>query len=811
MKSILLSLLFCLPFLGTAQTVISGTVSDEAGNPLPYATIRVVDSYLGTIADFEGAYTLTVKGEKPTLKVSYLGYEDKLLQVVGLGNDVTVDVTMKVGVIEKAAVVISGTRATAKTPVAFNNLSGEEIEENNLGQDLPMMLNAMPSVVVSSDAGAGVGYTDMRIRGSDMTRINVTINGVPLNDAESQGVFWVNMPDFASSLENIQVQRGVGTSTNGGSAFGASVNLQTAAARDSAFAEANISFGSFNTQKYNLNFGSGLLSGKWSLDGRLSNISSDGYIDRATSDLQSYYLSGNYYGEKTTVNLVHFSGKERTYQSWYGSPEAALTGNEADKLEYILSEGLSSADSLNLMTSDRRFNFYRYENEVDNYQQDHYQAHLTTAIKPNLKATAALHYTKGAGYFEQFRENDDLADYGVANPVIGGDTVSTSDIVRRRWLDNDFVGGVFSLQYVKSKVALVVGGGYNEYYNDHFGEIIWAEFGSTSELRERYYDNKSTKTDGNAYAKMNFQATNKINLFADLQYRMVHYETAGIDNDLRTIDINEDFGFFNPKAGVNVQFNNINRLYASVAVGNREPSRTAFLDAVTDVKPVAESLIDYELGYQRNTSKYAFAANLYYMDYTNQLVITGELNDVGSSVKTNVAKSYRTGIELQWAWKIVDKLTWSANYTYSQNKIKDFTGIAYDYTNGFEIVATEYKNTNIALSPEHVASSTIQYSICDGLDLAFISKYVGEQYLDNTSRENRTIDAFLVNDVRIAYSPKQKMFDNVQLTLLVNNIAGTEYASKGYTYSYTYQEEYVRNHYYPQATTNFLLGLKVAF
>lgn len=788
---------------------IKGRVIDGNDKMLVGATIRIKDSFIGTSSDLNGGFVLNAQGiANPVLTVSFVGYQTIEYPVTDLSANHTI--RLEENVILQSELVIYGTRADAETPTAFQNISKDQLKDFNQGQDLPVMLNFTPSMVVSSDAGAGVGYTDMRIRGTDPTRINVTINGIPLNDPESQAVFWVNMPDFSSSLESVQIQRGVGTSTNGASAFGASVNLQTENNQKEAYAETQLSYGSFNTQKANVRFGTGLINDRWAFDGRLSNISSDGYVDRASSDLRSYYVSGGYYGKKSTVKLVHFSGKERTYQAWYGTPQASIENDDAGKLDYASTEGLSVAETENLLSADRRYNHYLYDNEVDNYGQEHYQLHFTQRLNNNWQGNISLHYTHGAGYFEQYKSSEDFSDYGLENVTLGSDTVYSTDLIRRRWLDNDFYGGVFNLNYNANKLKLQFGGAFNIYDGDHFGEVIWAEFAANSAIRDRYYDNVGIKEDGNLYAKLRYNLSSKLGVFADVQFRNVNYKTNGTDSDRRSIDIKEQFTFINPKAGLNYMIDAKNRVYYSVAVANREPSRSDFLDASVS-KPVHETLIDHELGIERRSSKYQSALNFYYMDYQNQLVVTGELNDVGANVKTNVGKSYRRGVEAMLAYKPFEKLNWEANYTFSQNIISSFDAIVYDYTNGFEIITTNYKNTNIALSPSHIFKSILTYSPISDLSLSLLSTYVGKQFLDNTSNDLKAIDAFFVNDFKLNYSIKGDKLKRIEIGLAINNLLDIEYATKGYTYSYIYGSEITRNHYYPQATRHFLSSLTIRF
>lgn len=711
-------------------------------------------------------------------------------------------------------VIVYATRANENTPTTYSEISKKEIENVNLGQDLPILLNLSPSLVTTSDAGAGVGYTGLRIRGSDATRINVTINGIPVNDSESHGVFWVNMPDFASSVDNIQIQRGVGTSTNGAAAFGATVNLQTNVPSRDAYAEVNNSFGSFNTRKHTLMYNTGLLNNKWSFESRLSKISSDGYIDRAESDLQSYFLSGGYYGDKTILKALVFGGKEVTYQSWWGTPQAVLENDRDGIEEVIANNGYSPEQAENIRTAGRTFNYYLYENEVDNYQQDHYQLHLSHMLTDELTVNIAGHYTYGRGYFEQFRDEDDFADYGLENVVLGDTTITSTDLIRRRWLDNDFYGTTFSLNYLKEDLDITLGGAWNKYDGDHFGEVIWAQYSSNSDIRYRYYDNVGLKTDFNVYLKTNYQL-NDLNLFADLQVRKIDYETVGIDSDLRAIDTGDDYTFFNPKVGATYTLNESSNIYASFAIGNREPVCNDFVDAPGGVTPKHETLRNLEVGYRKYGLDFSFQANYYLMDYENQLVLTGELNDVGSSVRQNVPDSYRMGIELVGAYQFTDQLRWDANLTLSRNKIENFTEVLYNYGpawDAFNVEETQFEDTDISFSPNVIGGSQLVYAPFEGFEAALRSKYVGKQYLDNTSNDNRSIDPYFVNDLRLSYNFSMSSIKNVNISLLVNNLLDEEYSSNGYTFGYAAGSYVVReNYFYPQAGRNFLVALNLRF
>ena len=800
-----------------AQYTIKGKVTDaETGQALQGANVLLVNSTQGMPTNEQGEFSLTdlVAGEYKLVirMIGYANYE----RSIDLKGDVDLNISLNRKTTSLSDVIVTGTRATEKTPTTFTTITGEEIKKQNLGQDLPFLLNWTPSVVTTSDAGAGIGYTGIRIRGSDATRINVTINGIPINDSESQGVFWVNTPDIASSAADIQVQRGVGTSTNGAGAFGGSINILTNGLSQEARAEVNTSVGSFNTQKYNAIFSTGLLKDRWAFEGRLSQITSDGFVDRASSDLQSYYLSGGYFGKKTSVKFITFGGDEVTYQSWYGTPEARLRNDAAGIEAVIANNGFTASQADNLRNSGRSYNFYEYDNQVDDYGQDHYQLHMAHKFNTNLNLTVAGHYTKGGGFFEEFRNDDDLADYGIADVVLGGTTISSSDLIRRRWLDNDFYGVVYDLNYSTDKIDATFGGVVNKYIGDHFGEVIWARFSGDSDIRDRYYESRSEKVDFNSYLKMNYQANEKLNIFGDLQYRTVDYKGIGVDNDLRQIDFDKNFNFFNPKVGASYQLNNNANLYASFAIGNKEPNRSDIIDAAPGVDPQHETLNNLEIGYKRQSSTGSFEFNYYLMDYKNQLVLTGEVNDVGAGIRTNVADSYRMGIELSGVMKLTKGLFWSANVALSQNRINAFDEIIFDYGAAFDEfneVRTTFTDTDISFSPSVVAGSQLSFIPTSGIEIALLSKYVGEQFLDNTSSDSRKIDAFFVNDLRINYAFETKTIKEVSINLLVNNILNLEYESNGYTFGYFGGQSFeVReNYFYPQAGTNFLLSLGLSF
>ncbi len=811
-KVIFLAVIIVSTFNVFAQFSILGTVKDSVNQPIIGATVRVAEAFKGVFTDNNGKYKLSnLKEGSYVIEVSFIGYETQHFNVDNLTKDVEVNFDLKQSTTSLEEVIVSGTRVEDDSPFAHTNISQQEFEKNNLGQDIPILLENSVSMVSTSDAGAGVGYTGFRLRGSDASRINVTINGIPLNDSESQGVFWVNMPDFASSTESIQIQRGVGSSTNGAGAFGGSVNLQTLELREKAYGEISGSYGSFNTHKETVKFGTGLINNRFAFDGRISNIQSDGYIDRATSDLKSFYLSGGYYGKKLSVKAIVFSGKEITYQSWWGTPESRITGNKEAMETHAINNGLDSAQSHNLLNSGRTYNFYEYENEVDNYQQDHYQLHVSNQFNEKLNATVAFHYTYGRGYFEQFRKQDAFSTYGLNDLVIGNTTITNSDFIRRRWLDNAFYGATYNLNYKSEKIKVTLGGAYNIYDGDHFGEIVWTEFSNGSDIRDQYYGNNGEKKDFNSYLKANYKLSSKTNIFGDLQVRTIDYIVSGIDNDLSTISVDTNFVFFNPKVGISHKLNKKIRVYASFAVGNKEPSRNDFIDSPANKQPKHETLYDYELGADFTFKKVIIHGNFYYMDYDNQLISTGALNDVGTPIRINVVESYRAGFELNTSFLISKKVKLNLNTTYSQNKISEFIEVIADYTNGFDLVENNFSNSDISFSPDIIGAASIDYNPFKGINLMLQTKYVGYQFLDNTANDKRKIDAYQTVNGRISYTLFPKKIREISINFMANNIFDTFYSSNGYTFSYIFGETITENFYYPQAGTNFLVGMTMKF
>ena len=671
-------------------------------------------------------------------------------------------------------VLVKAVRVQPNAPITHSNLTKKDIRKRNLGQDIPVLLNYLPSVVSSSDAGAGIGYTYLRVRGSDATRVNVTINGIPYNDAESQGTFWVNLGDFASSVESLQLQRGVGTSTNGSGAFGASLNILTDGISENAGGEIANSFGSFGTRKHSIKFTTGLLNDHFEFAGRLSKIYSDGYVDRAFTDLKSYYLQGNYVDKNTIVKAITFGGKEKTYQAWYGLSK--------DQLE-----------------EDRTQNPYTYDNETDNYWQDHYQLHWIETLNANWSTNIGLNYTRGKGYFEQFKDGRSAADY---NNLINED----SDVVVRRWLDNHFYVANANVTYKKNSLELITGISYSDYTNDHYGEIIWgSDLASGTNIRDRYYLSISDKSDFSIFSKATFRMSEKLQAFLDIQGRFVNYTTTGLTSDRVPIDVDERFDFFNPKLGFTYTLNPGNSLYVSYARANKEPNRNDFESNAVDVQH--EELNDFELGWRHESDRLRLNANVYYMQYNNQLVLTGALDNVGEYLRENVDKSYRLGLELDASIILTEQLSLVSNFALSKNKIQDLT-INRDGA------VQNLNDTNIAFSPDLITTHALEYAPNTKFRAALIGKYVGEQYLSNTDTEASKLDSYFVTDFNFTYTlPVNNVFDSIVFTGMVNNLFDLEYVDRGFTYLDTWSGPTAIEiqGYYPQATRNFLLGMTLMF
>ncbi|ATA75027.1 TonB-dependent receptor [Capnocytophaga sp. H2931] len=692
-------------------------------------------------------------------------------------------------VIQLDEVLVSAVRADRKTPIAFSSINKKELAKRNLGQDIPILLNFMPSVVTTSDAGNGVGYTGIRVRGSDATRVNVTINGIPYNDSESHGTFWVNMPDFASSVENIQLQRGVGTSTNGSGAFGASLNMLTDASSYESNALLSTSYGSYNTQKHTAKFSTGLMNNTFELSGRLSKLYSDGYIDRASSKLNSYFLQGAFVDKGTLIKGLVFGGNEKTYQAWNGVDEEEMK-------KYGRRYNPSGKHK------DNNGNTVFYDNETDNYKQDHAQLHWNQRWSNMWNTNFALHYTKGFGYYENYKKDQKLSKHGIKPIESGGVTSSKSDLIRRKYLDNDFYGAVFSLNYKNKNLDFTFGSSANRYVGDHFGEILWVRKPAKYNFKQEYYRDDAIKTEANNFLKATYSIGKWI-FFGDLQLRNVNYKANSEDTGL----VNDSFDFFNPKAGVTYSLNTQNQLYISYAKAQREPNR----DDYENGNPRPEKLNDFEGGWRFKSENIALNINGYYMQYQDQLVLTGALNDVGAPVRENSGKSYRLGVEIDAVVKL-GKWQIQPSVTLSQNKNIDF------YTN-FDGKLVNLGNTNISYSPNIVAGNGLTFNPLEGLQLSLFSKYVGEQFMSNTDADKSKLNSYLINDLSINYQiPMKKWAKSVTFSLLVNNILNEEYISNGYYY--TYDDDWTTvgviktiegTGFYPQAERNFLAGVTVSF
>jgi iron complex outermembrane receptor protein len=738
------------------------------------------------------------------MKTIYLRFLATILLTPSLAQ--TTIVQDSISEIQLEEVKLAGLRVDQDQPFSFSNVAREELASRNLGQDLPILLNYLPGVVTTSDAGAGIGYTGIRVRGSDATRVNVTINGIPYNDAESQGVYWVNMPDFTASVSSLQLQRGVGTSTNGSGAFGASLNLLTDKVAQKAFAEITQTAGSFNSFKQSLKFSTGLLNNHFELSGRLSKITSDGYLDRASSHLKSYFIQAAFLDENTLIKALAFGGKEITYQSWYGVDQNTLATNR----RYNPAGGIY--DEMGTLEE-------YYDNQVDHYQQDHYQWHWSQKIDSYSRFSLGLNYTYGRGYYEEYKDlwyeqnvnyssENSFAYLGLSPLSIGGTTIDATENTVRKWLDNDYYVATFSLNHQKGNTEWNLGGFYSRYVGDHFGELVFAEYSSGAVPGHRFYQNRGNKIEGNVFAKINHRISPRISGYLDLQYRGIGYTAQGNLKGPTPIDINENYVFFNPKLGGVYTWDVKNKFYFSVAKAQREPSRSDFENG----NPKAEQLTDYELGWRFESEKIRLLFNLYLMDYTNQLVLSGALDDVGMPIRENVGKSSRIGIELEGTFSFGSRWSWQPNLTLSRNRNHDF----YFQRNG---VLKALGETHLSFSPAIVAGNIVAFRPAANWKMALLTKYVGEQYMGNIDAEMSKLKAYTVSDLNINYRliPKS-LFKEINLSLLLNNLLGARYVSNGYFY--TFDDDYsvpgaITTYegagYYPQAQFHFLAGVTLSF
>lgn len=792
MVKILLTLcISCASLFVQAQILISGKISDEQKNLLPGATVALISSSttLKTNSNDEGNFEIysIEKNVAAILRCSFIGKKSFEIKLV-LDKNQHFEIQLEDKNLFLKPLEIQSVRASDRTPFTISNINASSLAQKNLGQDLPFLLNQLPSVTITSDAGNGIGYTGIRIRGTDATRINVTLNGIPFNDAESQGAYFVDIPDIFSSTNSIQVQRGIGTSTNGGGAFGATINLFTNEFVDSAYSEISNTYGSFNTWRNSIKAGTGLLKNHFTTDIRLSHISSNGFIDRAKSNLQSLYFSTAYINDKISLRFNFISGKEKTYQAWYGVPQDLLKTDPTYNPAGMEKPGTP------------------YDNQTDNYQQDHFQLFYNQKINPNLDFNVATFLTHGNGYYEEYKANENYADYNLPNVIIGNDTIYTTDLVRRRWLDNYFYGQIFSLQSHHAKNDFTFGGNWSRYNGKHYGQVIWAENSTPKDFE--YYQLPATKLDFAAYIKWLFKLNQNWSIFNDVQYRHVNYDMNGFQ-DNPTLFIHRQFNFINPKTGIS--FNNSKiHAYLSYALAGKEPNRDDF-EASEAEQPKPEFLHDFEAGFYKKMNRISVAATLYYMLYTDQLVLTGKINQEGSYTRVNVPHSYRLGLELQATAKPVDWLELSANATFSRNKIKEFFEYIDNYDDGTQQII-QHSNTDISFSPSVVGAFSIRIQPLKNISIAFDSKYAGKQYLDNTQNNLRSLDPYFYEDARIVFNPKIKIFSACTFILQVNNVFNHIYENNGATYPYFYEGKLVNdNYYYPMAGTNFLLGLNVKF
>ena len=800
--------------IGLAQSKTILLITDAAGNPVANASIELEKTGIFA-ANEKGELSFTTRQTGLVrCHISSVGFKSADTTITLPSPLVKFQMTRLALFLDP--VEIKALRAGEKAPFAKSNLSKNDIEKRNLGQDLPFILSQTPSVIVTSDAGNGVGYTGLRIRGTDATRINVTVNGIPYNDAESQGTYFVDMPDIASSLNSIQVQRGVGTSSNGAGAFGASINVSTNEMNEKAYAEINNSFGSFNTWKNTVKFGTGLINKHFTFDARLSKISSDGFIDRGSSNLKSLYASAAYTNGSSSLRFNIISGTEKTYQAWNGIPQYKLFYNKDSLLNHYYNNlgslYFTSADSSNLFNSNpRKYNVFTYPNQTDNYQQDHYQLFFNHQFTNNWSVNTAIYLSKGKGYYEEYKNDASYSSYGLPGIIIGNTTIKKTDLVRRLWLDNNLYGTIFSLLHKTKKDQFSFGGGWNEYDGKHYGDIIWAANGAPNNYQ--WYYNKAVKKDFNLYSKYQYKLTSHLEALVDLQYRRVDYDIDGT-RKFPDLKVNNHFNFFNPKLGLTYSAGSF-IAYASYAFANKEPNRDDYENGALTNPPKSEHLQDLELGLEENKFNYGWGINLYYMNYKDQLILTGKINDVGDALRINTPHSYRAGIELQGRYKPDKMVQLSGNFTLSDNQIKNFYDYIPRYNANFDLVQQDtfyYRKTSLAFSPSVIIAGLLQVFPFSNAEINTGIKYAGKQFLDNTGSDAKSINGYFVQDLTLQYGLHTGFTKDITLVARLNNIWNKKYESNGYTYSYFYDKTLVReNFYFPMADRNFMLAVNVKF
>jgi iron complex outermembrane receptor protein len=789
-----------------SQNQITGRVVDEKNQPLAGVNVTIENTLIGVATDHNGNFKITVKQGHYNLVFTFIGYKRSVISV-DVPSTSEILVQMETDAILSEEVIVSATRASSRMPIAYTNIPKEDLKSINNGFDIPYLLELTPSVVATSEGGTGIGNTAIRIRGTDMTRINVTVNGIPLNDSESHGVYWVNMPDFASSVDNVQVQRGVGTSTNGAAAFGATVNFQTVTLEPKAYANVEAMGGSFGTFKTNARVGTGLINNAFSFEGRYTALQSNGYIDRGWSNHKSLFATGAWHRQNSLLrfNLIH--GEQHTGITWEGTPSDSLLSNRT-----------FNPAGMYLDNSTIKF----YDNESDNYTQTHYQILYSQNISSKITINANVHYTKGVGFYEQYKPDQKFSKYGLPSITIGNATFSKTDLIRQKWLDNYFYGFTLSSSLKTDLLTATVGGGWNQYDGDHFGRILWTKVNSSIPKNYEWYRNNSIKTDMNVYAKAISEAINNFTLFGDFQLRRIEYNMAGPDDDLAPLDQKHSWDFFNPKAGLTYNIGSNSNAYFSFGIANREPARADLKDALkwdSSHTPKAEQLYDYEMGYAFKSQKVQIGVNFYFMNYKDQLVLTGKLSEVGYALMENVPQSYRTGVEVSWGILPVKELKWVGSFTLSQNKILDYTDYVDQYNNDtdWEPIAqkeTFIGRTNISFSPSVIASSQLSYDINRNFGISYIAKYVGKQFIDNTSSSDRMLDDYLVCNLKIDYKLRVSNLTNARIEFFVNNLFNQNYVANAWVYRAAFANnapDYREDGFYPQAGINFMARIALEF
>ncbi|MEZ5049958.1 MAG: TonB-dependent receptor [Saprospiraceae bacterium] len=817
-----LRILVCVIFLTSifnlnSQSTIFGKITNASGEKLDYCSVFLVDSNYATVSAEDGSYKLEgVEAGTYILTVTQLGYARYTKQINVFDSSLELNVVLELENYLLDGVIIEANTVGDNGVYAFEKVVIKDMEDKNLGQDIPILIQNLTSIQSTSDAGAGIGYTGFRIRGIDPQRINVTLNGVPLNDSESHTVFWVNMPNLSSDISNVEVQRGVGTSTLGTGVFGGAVHLQSSQFHQNPYLRFEGSLGSFNTRKASFHLGSGIINNKYSFNIDYSKIGSDGYIDRAFSDLSSINFSASRISDKSSLKLNIFTGKEKTYQAWYGVPESVYLQDEKLIKEHfdrnLGSLYLTQQDSINLFTSGDTYNYYTYKNQIDRYNQSHYQLLYGLKLSENSLFNASFNLTHGDGYYEQYKYRDDVYNY-IGMPFVDeeGNEYEIGDIVRQKWLNNNFY--FTSMSFEKSfqnQVEWITALSYSMYDGMHFGELLSINDINVAGKYEPYYNGKGKKSELNGFSKLKWPLyTNKLTLQGEFQVRKVNYEVSGSTDDYAVVNLSKDYTFYNPKLGLRYNVNNLWNLYASYAVGNKEPLRSDLLENI-DGNVVSENLQDWELAinFKRKTS--IVELNFYFMNYLNQLVPTGALNDVGAPLRENVARSYRAGLEITTTFELFKNMEWSNGLTLSTNKIKNFQYLIYDYTNGYEAILIDLGNTDIALSPKIINNSQLQYKIGNSCKIGFLTNYVGKQYLDNTSDESKALKSYFVGNINFIYDFRFGGFEKFRFKSLINNVFNTKYASNGYTYSYIYGTKVTENYVYPQAGFNVLVGVEIS-